>query len=128
MESYTWTNYDAREGGTQVLKDGFHNVQVTTELLKVPGGQHGGSWAVRIKGKPTTECESLCSEEDHELTSTIARPMRTSFIYYLGIEGMGGLELDTKLPKNVSLCTRDIAPRLRLALEGYRRRCQVLWI
>ncbi|VDC05344.1 unnamed protein product [Peniophora sp. CBMAI 1063] len=84
LESYTWTNYDAREGGTQVLKDGLNNVKVTTELLKVPGGRHGGSWAVRIKGEPLTE----------------TRPMRTSFIYYAGIEGMGGLELDTKLPSS----------------------------
>ena len=28
------------------------NVQLTTEWLKVPGGEVGGSWAVRISGKP----------------------------------------------------------------------------
>lgn len=49
---YTWTEYDAREGGTQVLGDSANNVKLTTEFLKIPGGDHGGSWAARIKGEP----------------------------------------------------------------------------
>lgn len=36
----------------QILKDPRNNVHVMTELLKVPGGEHGGSWAARIKGRP----------------------------------------------------------------------------
>ena len=44
--------YDARDGGVQVLKDSKNNVKVTTEFLKIPGGEHGGSWAARIKGEP----------------------------------------------------------------------------
>lgn len=52
MSGYTWTEYDAREGGVQVIKDAPNNVVITTELLKVPGGVHGGSWAARIKGEP----------------------------------------------------------------------------
>lgn len=52
MDSYTWTEYDPREGGVQVIKDSNNNVQITTEFLKVPGGDHGGSWAVRVKGEP----------------------------------------------------------------------------
>ena len=47
-----WTEYDPREGGVQVIKDGLNNVKITTEFLKVPGGDHGGSWAARIKGEP----------------------------------------------------------------------------
>ena len=38
----------------QVLKDSPNNVKMTTEFLKVHGGDHGGSWAVRIKGEPIT--------------------------------------------------------------------------
>lgn len=49
---YTWTEYDARDGGTQVLKDSANNVKLTTEFLKIPGGNNGGSWATRIKGEP----------------------------------------------------------------------------
>jgi len=52
---YTWTQFDLREGGIQVLKDTQNNVKVTTELLMVDGGEHGGSWAARIKGEPIIE-------------------------------------------------------------------------
>lgn len=52
MDGYTWTMYDARDGGIQVLKDSKNNVKITTEFLKIPGGEHGGSWAARIKGEP----------------------------------------------------------------------------
>jgi hypothetical protein len=52
LDGYTWTEYDAEEGGVQVIKDGQNNVKITTEFLKVPGGMHGGSWAARIKGQP----------------------------------------------------------------------------
>jgi len=36
----------------QVIKDSFNNAKITTEFLNVAGGDHGGSWAVRIKGEP----------------------------------------------------------------------------
>lgn len=52
LSGYTWTEHDPREGGVQVLNDPQNNVKVTTELLKVQGGEHGGSWAARIKGEP----------------------------------------------------------------------------
>lgn len=52
LDSYTWTEYDAREGGVQVIKDSLNNVKLTTEFLKLAGGDHGGSWAARIKGEP----------------------------------------------------------------------------
>jgi mannosyl-oligosaccharide glucosidase len=52
LDSYTWTHFDARQGGVQIIQDSQNNVKITTELLKVPGGSHGGSWAARIKGEP----------------------------------------------------------------------------
>lgn len=52
-----WTEYDAQNGGVQVIKDTMNNVKITTEFLKVPGGDHGGSWAARIKGEPLNEGE-----------------------------------------------------------------------
>ena len=60
LEGYTWTEHDLRDGGVQVLNDTQNNVQITTEWLKVPGGDSGGSWAARIKGKPLQEGEGLC--------------------------------------------------------------------
>jgi hypothetical protein len=59
LDGYTWTQFDAREGGIQVLKDRENNVKVTTELLMVDGGEHGGSWAARIKGEPINEGSNI---------------------------------------------------------------------
>ncbi|KAH9952220.1 glycoside hydrolase [Amylocystis lapponica] len=84
LSSYTWTEYDAREGGVQVIKDGQNNVVLTTELLKVPGGEHGGSWAARIKGAPINP----------EL------PSRISTIFYMGMEGFGELDMETEEDEN----------------------------
>lgn len=57
LDGYTWTQYDPREGGVQEIKDSQNNVKITTEFLKVPGGENGGSWAARIKGEPMDHCE-----------------------------------------------------------------------
>jgi mannosyl-oligosaccharide glucosidase len=51
LGGYSWTEYDPREGGVQVLRDNKNNIKLTTEFLKVSGGNHGGSWATRIKGE-----------------------------------------------------------------------------
>ncbi|CAL1704069.1 unnamed protein product [Somion occarium] len=85
LDSYTWTKYDAREGGVQVIKDSQNNVKLTTEYLKVPGGEHGGSWAARIKGQPLNPDQ----------------PSRISTIFYAGIDGLGGIDLETDEDENV---------------------------
>jgi mannosyl-oligosaccharide glucosidase len=41
-----------------VIKDSLNNVKLTTEFLKIAGGDHGGSWAARIKGEPIDPCLS----------------------------------------------------------------------
>ncbi|ESK85883.1 mannosyl-oligosaccharide glucosidase [Moniliophthora roreri MCA 2997] len=79
LKSYTWTQFDPREGGVQVIKDALNNVELTTEFLKQPGGDHGGSWAARIKGKPLDP----------------ALPSRVSTIFYFGLEGLGGMDMET---------------------------------
>ncbi|GJJ12478.1 hypothetical protein Clacol_006720 [Clathrus columnatus] len=80
LDTYTWLAHDPREGGVQLIKDGKNNVEITIEYLKVNGGDRGGSWAARIKGRPMFT----------------DRPMRTSFIPYFGLEGLGSLELDNE--------------------------------
>ncbi|KAG6827909.1 hypothetical protein H0H92_010007 [Tricholoma furcatifolium] len=84
LDSYTWTEYDARQGGVQVIKDSANNVKITTEFLKVPGGNHGGSWAARVKGEPINA----------------DLPSRISTIFYFGLEGLGGLEMETDENEN----------------------------
>ncbi|KAG0705211.1 glycoside hydrolase [Suillus ampliporus] len=84
LDSYTWTHFDPRQGGVQILQDSQNNVEITTELLKVPGGLHGGSWAARIKGAPIDPM----------------RPSRISTIFYLGLEGLGGVDMVTDESEN----------------------------
>ena len=105
LDSYTWTEYDAREGGVQVIKDSFNNVQITTEFLKIPGGHHGGSWAARVKGEPM-DPSMYCPEVKQKIIySSIAlrtdRVSRVSTIFYMGLEGVGGLEMETDEEENV---------------------------
>ncbi|KAG8896382.1 Processing alpha glucosidase I, partial [Tulasnella sp. 417] len=84
LSGYTWTEHDPREGGIQVLKDPKLNLELTTEVLKFPGGEHGGSWATRIKGRPLNP----------------SKPMKVSMISYQGIEGLGSLEMETAADSN----------------------------
>jgi Glycosyl hydrolase family 63 N-terminal domain len=103
LDHYTWTQFDAREGGIQVLQDSENNVKVTTELLMVDGGEHGGSWAARIKGEPIVEGKRSLTHIYFALTIVlcIGKPSRTSFIFYAGMEGMGGLDMETDENENV---------------------------
>ncbi|KAG8861996.1 Processing alpha glucosidase I [Tulasnella sp. 330] len=79
LAGYTWTEHDLRQGGIQVLKDPKNNLELTTELLKFPGGEHGGSWAARIKGRPMDP----------------SHPSKNSLIFSVAIEGLGSLGMDT---------------------------------
>ncbi|KAL1837748.1 hypothetical protein VTJ49DRAFT_3440 [Mycothermus thermophilus] len=51
MKGYGWDEYDPRRGGVQSIHDIGNGIDITTSFVKVPGGAHGGNWAVRIKGK-----------------------------------------------------------------------------
>ncbi|KAI1262570.1 glycoside hydrolase family 63 protein [Xylariaceae sp. FL1019] len=52
MAGYGWDEYDTRKGGVQTIHDRGNKIDMTTTFVKVPGGSHGGSWGVRIKGVP----------------------------------------------------------------------------
>jgi mannosyl-oligosaccharide glucosidase len=78
FEKYGWLKHDGRKFGSQELKDTRNNVELTTEFIKVPGGNHGGSWAARISGKPIRKGE----------------PMSISTLYYIGLDGEGQLNID----------------------------------
>lgn len=56
-----------REGAVQVLKDPTNNLELTTEWLKIPGGNHGGSWAARISGKQLDLSEYVSFSLRHAL-------------------------------------------------------------
>jgi len=76
LDSYTWTHFDPRQGGVQILQDSQNNVKITTELLKVPGGSHGGSWAARVKGEPI---DPRARRVSPYLRYSLMRPSRVSF-------------------------------------------------
>lgn len=78
---YTWAEHDGRTWGRQVLEDTGTNWRIETEHIKFPGGEHGGSWAVRIRGSP--------------LSAT--RLARAAFTFYAGLEGLGTLKLEGEL-------------------------------
>ncbi|KAH8920581.1 glycoside hydrolase family 63 protein [Atractiella rhizophila] len=77
LATYRWTHHDGRNIASQVLVDLHHNVILSTEVLKVPGGEFGGSWGVRVRGKPVDS----------------NYPSRISLVPYTSIEGLGSLEL-----------------------------------
>lgn len=104
LDTYTWTEYDTREGGVQVLQDSVNNVKLTTEFLKVAGGDHGGSWAARVKGEPLNPgtC-GFCHWVNLIWCCISELPSRISTIFYFGLEGLGGLEMETDENENVWL-------------------------
>jgi mannosyl-oligosaccharide glucosidase len=77
LDGYGWDEYDVRTGGRQTIHDPANRIDITTEFIKFPGGEHGGSWGARIKGTP---------RED-------ASPgLRTTVIWYNTLEGLGSVE------------------------------------
>jgi mannosyl-oligosaccharide glucosidase len=71
LDSYTWTHFDPRQGGVQILQDSQNNVEITTELLKVPGGSHGGGWVARIKGAPINPSALFCHDAPYSRHSLL---------------------------------------------------------
>lgn len=68
-----------RSGGRQTIHDPANQIDITTEFIKVPGGEHGGSWGARIKGTPREDASPN---------------IRSTVIWYHTLEGLGSLEVD----------------------------------
>lgn len=78
MAGYGWDEYDIRNGGVQTIHDSGNAIDITTTFVKVPGGSHGGSWGLRVKGVPRDDAPI-----DH----------KTTIIFQAGLEGLGSLEI-----------------------------------
>lgn len=79
MAGYGWDEYDVRKGGRETIHDAGNSLDLTIDFVKVPGGQHGGSWGFRVKGTP---------RED-------GNPYQpTSMIFYTSLEGLGEVGVD----------------------------------
>ncbi|KAL4954961.1 glycoside hydrolase [Aspergillus filifer] len=81
MAGYGWEEYDVRKGGRETIHDAGNSIDLTIDFVKVPGGQHGGSWAVRVKGVPR---EDALPDQP------------TTVVFYAGMEGLGSLEVATE--------------------------------
>ncbi|KAI1914025.1 Processing alpha glucosidase I [Ophidiomyces ophidiicola] len=82
MAGYGWEEYDIRNGGRQTIHDAGNTLDLTIDFIKVPGGNHGGSWAARIKGNPRRD----------------APPNQpTTLIFYTTMEGLGELGVGNEI-------------------------------
>ncbi|KAJ4287663.1 Processing alpha glucosidase I [Kalmusia sp. IMI 367209] len=77
LDGYGWDEYDVRTGGRQTIHDPANHIDITTEFIKFPGGQHGGSWGARIKGTPRADASP---------------DLKTTVVWYHTLEGLGYLE------------------------------------
>jgi mannosyl-oligosaccharide glucosidase len=68
-----------RSGGRQTIHDPANQIDITTEFIKFPGGEHGGSWGARIKGTPREDASPN---------------LRTTVVWYNTLEGLGSLQVD----------------------------------
>ncbi|KAL4898614.1 mannosyl-oligosaccharide glucosidase [Aspergillus ambiguus] len=76
MAGYGWDEYDIRKGGRETIHDVGNSLDLTIDFIKVPGGQHGGNWAARVKGVPRDDASP---------------DQPTSLVFYSALEGLGSL-------------------------------------
>ncbi|RDW89209.1 glycoside hydrolase family 63 protein [Coleophoma cylindrospora] len=81
MKGYGWDEYDPRIGGQQTIHDLGNFIDIKTFFVKVPGGNNGGSWAVRVRGVPRADAPEK---------------LKTAVIFYAGLEGFGTLEVENE--------------------------------
>jgi mannosyl-oligosaccharide glucosidase len=81
MAGYGWDEYDARNGGRQVIHDTGNKIDLTIDFVKVTGA-NGGSWAARVKGTPRDDAPPT-------VVSTV--------LFYAGMEGLGEVGFDDDL-------------------------------
>ena len=78
MAGYGWDEYDIRRGGRETIHDAGNSLDLTIDFIKVPGGQHGGSWGARVKGVPREDAPA---------------EQLTTMVFYTTLEGLGSLGL-----------------------------------
>ena len=81
MAGYGWDEYDVRTGGYQTIHDVKNKVDIKTEFVKIPGGDHGGSWGVRVTGTPREDAP------EH---------LMTTVIFSIAMEGLGSVKVQNE--------------------------------
>ncbi|KAK5105745.1 hypothetical protein LTR62_002194 [Meristemomyces frigidus] len=85
MAGYGWDAYDPRTGGFQTVHDKGNGIDIETSFVKFEGGK--GDWGARIKGTPREDADVGPGSEGG------AENMKTSVWFAVGMEGLGGLEV-----------------------------------
>ena len=100
MSGYGWDEFDPRTGGKQTIHDEENQLDIATQFVKIPGGQHGGSWGARINGA---------------LREGAPKGAISSVVFYIGFEGLGTLQVTNpydkrgyKGPINMKGSTQDL--------------------
>lgn len=88
MRGYGWDEYDVRKGGRQTIHDVGNFIDLTIDFVKIPGGNHGGSWAARVKGVPRDDAP----EDTH-----------TSIVFYTSLEGLGNLQVESAIENQMGI-------------------------
>ena len=78
MAGYGWDEYDVRQGGRQTIHDAGNQIDMVTEFVKFPGGDHGGGWGARIRGTPREDAPD---------------DLKTTVIFSAAMDGLGSLEV-----------------------------------
>ncbi|XP_061214489.1 mannosyl-oligosaccharide glucosidase [Neopsephotus bourkii] len=72
---YGWVMHDGESFGAQEIRDGA--VELRTEFVKSPGGEHGGDWSWRVTAR---------------MENASAPPALLSLFFYAATDGQGTLE------------------------------------
>jgi mannosyl-oligosaccharide glucosidase len=81
MRGYGWDEFDARVGGQQTIYDEGNMIDIKTMFVKIPGGNHGGSWATRVRGT---------------VRDGMPPDLKTTILFYASLEGLGSLEVENE--------------------------------
>ncbi|TLD15028.1 glucosidase I [Venturia nashicola] len=75
LDLYSWTSYDVRTGGVEVISDPGNAVNLTLEFVKIPK-RSAENWSLRVKGVPL--------EDGRDWNSTVIFYVGTSEEDYYG--------------------------------------------
>ncbi|CAJ0966047.1 unnamed protein product [Ranitomeya imitator] len=101
LARYGWLMHDGLNFGIQEIKDSGFTLR--TEVVKRPGGQHGGDWSWRIVGTP----------------DDVSSPARlVSILFYVATDGQGSLtpHMDGRDRLNLVTGTSEELGRFRIHL------------
>lgn len=81
METYGWSTYDPRSGGSQRVNDVHNGLNLNIDFIRLTGKRDSRDWAARVSALPRSRSEN---------------PLKTTAILYISLEGLQ-TNLDARL-------------------------------